>query len=102
MTDGIPCQWPNRWQGHYVKFLDVIQNWLNNVADVLAHCVKDVNPVPHIYKKVIMSSILCIPLPLLSNLKGPMTMDINWTPTIGPIPCQLQSGPAYEPRCPLY
>ena len=71
------------------------------MADVIAHCVKEVNPVPHIYKNVIMSSILCMPLPLLSNLKVLITMVINWTPTIGPIPCQLQSGPAHEPRCPL-
>ena len=51
---------------------------------------------PHRDNDVIMPSIIRF-TPRLHHLtwRGQLAMVINWTPTAGLIPCQVQPGPAY-------
>ena len=47
-----------RWWGHYIQFLGVIQNLLNNVADVIPYCAKVVYIVPPCDKDVMLSNYI--------------------------------------------
>ena len=58
------------WQSHYVQFLNVIQNWLNNVADVIPHCAKVVHFVPNGEKDVIN-------IPAINIIKAKLEKDVD-------------------------
>ena len=57
------------WWCHFVEFLDVIQNLLNNVADVIPLSAKVVHTVPPYDKNIIMTKYYVSPLPSPPNLR---------------------------------
>ena len=75
-----------RWSGHYLHFLGVMHNLLNNVANVIPHCAKVVYIVTPCDKDVIMFNILFMPPVTPTQPQGywPLVMDLTtcyWTYT---------------------
>ena len=77
-----------------VRFLDVIQAMLNNVADVIPHCTVQGQGCYY-------ASYFIYTPASPSSLKGSLGHGYSLDSTTGPITCQVQPGPAHSLNTPL-
>ena len=84
--------WPWLMVRPYVKFLDVIQNLLNDEVDVTLYCITQTS-------MLLCLALLCmVPCPIA---KDHLAMFINLAPTTGLVPCQVQPGTPHSLDAPL-
>ena len=95
------CAYDNgRWQSHCVKFLDVTQNWLENLAGIVLFHARVVHIVPPCTKDVMLSNYIMYALLSPMSTKRYQPMVINWITGTKLKPCEIQPEP-HETWSPL-
>ena len=77
---------------------DTTQKLLKNVADFMPRLCTLCH---HVTRILYCPIILCMPPTSPAQPQGNLPMVIDWIPTTGLVPFQVQPGPGHEPLSPL-